>query len=117
MGVSNTANTLNFINSMKDFSIGIFIGLGIALVISVVIFCSYIGNIKAITSSPVEEMYHKQLVVTIDSILDARFGTDYCKEDIDTVNTNTFSTRFSGIFRLRTDIKSSICLFPLSVLV
>lgn len=99
-GVSNTADTLNFINSMKDFGIGILIGLGIALVITVVIFCFYLGSVKAITSSPVEEMYHRQLVVTLDSIFDARFGTDYCKEVIDTVNTNTFSTRFSGIFRL-----------------
>ena len=97
MGVSNTANTLNFINNMKDFCIGIVIGLGIALAISVVIFCSYLGNIKAITSSPVEEMYHRQLVVTIDSILDARFGSSCCKEDIDTVNTNTFNTRFDDV--------------------
>ena len=82
MGVSNTADTLNFINSMKDFGIGILIGLGIALVICVIIFCSYLGNIKAITSSPVEEMYHRQLVVTFDSILDARFGPGYCKEVI-----------------------------------
>ena len=49
------------------------------------------------SSSPVEEMYHKQLVTTIDSILDARFGTGYCKEGIDTINANTFSTRFGGI--------------------
>lgn len=42
-------------------------------------------------------MYHKQLVVTLDSILDARFDTSYCKEDTYTVNTNTFNTRFSGI--------------------
>ena len=36
-----------------------------------------------VTSSPVEEMYHRQLVVTLDSILDARFGADCCEEDID----------------------------------
>lgn len=96
MGVSNTAGTLNFINSMKDFGIGILIGLGIALVIYVIIFCSYLGNIKAITSSPVEEMYHRQLVVTLDSILDVKFGPGCCKEDIDTVNAYTFRTRFGG---------------------
>ena len=50
-----------------------------------------------VTSSPVEEMYHKQLVTTIDSILDARFSHGYCKENIDTINANTFSTRFSCI--------------------
>ena len=47
-----------------------------------------------VTSSPVEEMYHRQLVVTLDSILDARFGDGCCEEDGDTVNTNTFHTRF-----------------------
>ena len=49
-----------------------------------------------VTSSPVEEMYHRQLVVTLDSILDARFGAGCCEEDIDTVNANTFHTRFGG---------------------
>lgn len=38
------------------------------------------------TSSPVEEMYHRQLVVTLDSILDARFDGGCCKEDIDTIS-------------------------------
>lgn len=45
-------------------------------------------------STPVEEMYHRQLVVTLDSILDARFGDGCCEEDMDTVNANTFHTRF-----------------------
>lgn len=36
-----------------------------------------------VTSSPVEDMYHKQLVVTLDSILDSRFGTGCCEEVID----------------------------------
>ena len=48
------------------------------------------------TSSPVEEMYHRQLVVTLDSILDARFGAGCCEEDIDTISANTFHTRFGG---------------------
>ena len=82
---------------MKDFGIGILIGFGIALVIYVIIFCSYIGNIKAITSSPVEEMYHRQLVVTLDSILDARFGPSYCKEVIDSDSVSVHHTQFSNI--------------------
>lgn len=41
-------------------------------------------------------MYHRQLVVTLDSILDARFDAGCCKEDIDTVNANTFRTRFNS---------------------
>ena len=97
MGVSNTASTLNFINSMKDFGIGILIGLGIALVICVIIFCSYLGNIKAITSSPVEEMYHRQLVVILDSVLDARFSPGCCKEVIDSNNVSVPYTRFGDI--------------------
>ena len=97
MGVSNTADTLNFINSMKDFGIGILIGFGIALVICVIIFCSYIGNIKAITSTPVEEMYHKQLVITLDSIFDARFGPGCCKEVIDSDDVSVHHTQFSNI--------------------
>ena len=52
--------------------------------------------LRFITSSPVEEMYHRQLVVTLDSILDARFGPGCCEEDIDTVNANTFRTHFGG---------------------
>lgn len=97
MGVSNTADTLNFINSMKDFGIGILIGLCIALVITVVIFCSYLGSVKAITSSPVEEMYHRQLVTTLDSILDARFGPGCYKEVIDSNNVSVSHTRFGDI--------------------
>ena len=48
-----------------------------------------------VTSTPVEEMYHRQLVVTLDSILDARFGAGCCEQDIDTVSANTFHTRFN----------------------
>ena len=54
------------------------------------------STVRFITSSPIEEMYHRQLVVTLDSILDARFGPGCCEEDIDTVNANTFHTRFGG---------------------
>lgn len=97
MGVSNTAGTLNFINSMKNFCIGIVIGLGIALVIYVFMFCFYLGSVKAITSSPVEEMYHRQLVVTLDSILDVRFGPSGCKEAIDSDSVSIPHTRFGDI--------------------
>lgn len=89
VGVSNTAGTLYYFIVMKN---------------NVFIYCIIVVATILITkrvieesSSPVEEMYHKQLVTTIDSILDARFGPDYCKENIDTINANTFSTCFSGI--------------------
>ena len=52
--------------------------------------------LRFITSSPVEEMYHRQLVVTLDSILDARFCASCCEQDIDTVSANTFNSCFSG---------------------
>lgn len=52
------------------------------------------------SSSPVEDMYHRQLVVTLDSILDARFGHGCCEENIYSINANTFSTRFSDIISL-----------------
>lgn len=35
------------------------------------------------SSSPVEEMYHRQLVNTLDSILDARFDPGCCEEVVD----------------------------------
>ena len=79
---------------MKDFCIGIFIGFGIFLVISVCIFCSYIGSMKAISNSNIEEMYHKQLVITLDSILDARFGPDCCKEVIDSDSVTIIKSQF-----------------------
>ena len=50
-----------------------------------------------VISSPVEEMYHRQLVVTLDSILDARFGAGCCEQNIDTVDANTFHTKFSDM--------------------
>ena len=64
------------------------------IVIGIVIYTNVQSNKN--TSTPVEEMYHRQLVVTLDSILDARFGTGCCEEDIDTVNADTFRTRFGG---------------------
>lgn len=70
------------------------------ILILIAVICAHIfikSTVRiAVTSSPVEEMYHRQLIVTLDSILNARFGAGCCEEDIDTVNTNTFNTRFGG---------------------
>ena len=50
------------------------------------------------SSSPVEEMYHRQLVITLDSILDARFGPGCYKEVIDSNdNVSVPHTRFGDI--------------------
>ena len=47
------------------------------------------------SSAPVEEMYHRQLVITIDSILDARFDPGCCEEVIDSNDVTITKTRFS----------------------
>lgn len=49
------------------------------------------------SSSPVEEMYHRQLVVTLDSILDARFGPGCCEEVIDSNDVNVSHDKFGHI--------------------
>ena len=101
MGVSNTAGTLNFINNMSKFNkeeIG-----GIIFVSLAVLFAMGLGILgydifyKDNISSPVEEMYHRQLVVTLDSIFDARFGHDCCKEVIDSDSVSVLHTQFGDI--------------------
>ena len=46
-------------------------------------------------SAPVEEMYHRQLVTTIDSILNARFDPGCCEEVVDSDDVTITQTRFS----------------------
>ena len=66
------------------------------IVIGIVIYTNVQSNKN--TSTPVEEMYHRQLVITLDSILDARFGPCCCKEVIDSNdNVSVSHTRFSDI--------------------
>ena len=50
-----------------------------------------------VISSPVEEMYHRQLVVTLDSILDARFGAGCCEEVIDSNDVSIPHDRFGSV--------------------
>lgn len=47
------------------------------------------------SSAPVEEMYHRQLVTTLDSILDARFDPGCCEEVIDSNDVTITKTEFS----------------------
>ena len=102
MGVSNTADTLNFINDMSKFDkeeIGgmIFVSLAVLFAMGLGIL-GYNIFYKDNISSPVEEMYHRQLVITLDSILDARFGPGYYKEVIDSNdNVSVPHTRFGDI--------------------
>ena len=101
MGVSNTADTLNFINDMNKFDkeeIGcmIFVSLVVLFAMCLGILgynIFYNDNI----SSPVEELYHRQLIITLDSILDARFGPSCCKEVIDSYNVSVHHTQFGDI--------------------
>ena len=66
------------------------------IVIGIVIYTNVQSNKN--TSTPVEEMYHRQLVVTLDSILDARFGPGCYKEVIDSNdNVSVPHTRFGDI--------------------
>ena len=86
MGVSNTADTLYYFIVMKN---------------NVFTYCIIVAATILITklvieesSSPVEEMYHRQLVTTIDSILDARFSNGCCEEVVDSDNISVLPTLF-----------------------
>ena len=104
MGVSNTAGTLDFINNMDNHiekekaiivSITIIV-IGIIIAGFITLFIS-INNDTCSTSSPVEEMYHKQLVVTLDSILDARLDAGCCEEVIDSDDISVTHNRFGRV--------------------
>ena len=108
-GVSNTAGTHYYFNIMEYpvlnlKVVGDYLAKYISRKLTIIIFI-FIINVILTTilvykeySSLVEEMYHRQLVTAIDSILDARFDDGCCEEDIDTVNANTFNSRFGGNF-------------------
>ena len=65
------------------------------IVIGIVIYTNVQSNKN--TSTPVEKMYHRQLVITLDSILDARFGPGCCKEVIDSDDVSVHHTQFGDI--------------------
>ena len=65
------------------------------IVIGIVIYTNVQSNKN--TSTPVEEMYHRQLVITLDSILDARFGPGCCEKVIDSDDVSVHHTQFSDI--------------------
>ena len=97
LGVSNTAGTLNFTNNMNTNKYILWCSCWITILIGIVSILIVKHIEYQVTSSPVEEMYHRQLVVTLDSILDARFGDGCCEEDSDTVNANTVRNRFGKL--------------------
>lgn len=79
------------IKQIKQFGLMMFVYFIILIGIVIYTNIHYRNN-----STPVEEMYHRQLVITLDSILDARFNPGCYEEDIDSVNANTFNNRFNG---------------------
>ena len=89
MGVSNTAGTLYYFYIMRNKTFTYCIIVAITILITKFVIEE--------SSSPVEEIYHRQLVVTLDSILDARFGPGYCKEVVDSDNVSVLHTRFGDI--------------------
>ena len=98
MGVSNTADTLNFINDMNKFDkeeiVGmIFVSLAVLFAIGLGIL-RYNIFYKDNISSPVEEMYHRQLVITLDSTLDSRFGSSCCEKVINNDSVSVPQTLF-----------------------
>ena len=97
MGVSNTADTLNFTNNMNPNKYILWCSCWITILIGIVSILIVEHVEHQVTSSPVEEMYHRQLVVTLDSILNAKFGPGCCKEVIDSNNVSVLHTRFGDI--------------------
>lgn len=85
MGVSNTAGTLNYFIDMdkyfKNIANYVCLALFAFLSITVIAIVARLLTTNINISSPVEEMYHRQLVTTLDSILDARFGAGCCDND------------------------------------
>ena len=87
MGVSNTAGTLYYFIVMRN---NIFT---YCIIVSATILITNFVMEKS--STPVEEIYHRQLVTTIDSILDARFDPGCCEEAIDSNDVTITQTEFN----------------------
>lgn len=97
MGVSNTAGTLNFIINMNTNKYILWCSCWITILIGIVSILIVEHIEYQVTSSPVEEMYNRQLVNTIDSILDARLNSDYYEEVIDSDDVSVTHNRFGRI--------------------
>ena len=69
------------------------------ILIFIAVICAHIfikSTVRiAVTSTPVEEMYHRQLVVTLDSILDARHNEEVIDSDDVSIPSSMFSSRNS----------------------
>ena len=81
--------------SKKEVTSATFIA--IVIFIGIVLLGYNIISDTSTVTSPVEEMYHKQLVVTLDSILDARFGAGCCEEVIDSDDVSVTNDEFGRV--------------------
>ena len=97
MGVSNTAGTLNFINDMNTNKYIAWCSACIIVCVGIMTIILDVDIRRNNTSTSVEEMYHRQLVITLDSILDARLRHGCCKAVIDSDNVSVYHTRFGYI--------------------
>lgn len=96
MGVSNTADTLNFINNMNTNKYIVWCSAWIVIYIGILTIILDIDICKNNTSSPVEGMYHRQLVATLDSIFNARFSSNCYEEVIDSDDVSVPQQFFSS---------------------
>lgn len=79
---NNFVAKMNKIYKILDLIGGLALGLVILFIpIAILYYCAKEIVIHGVTSSPVEEMYHRQLVTTIDSILDARLTIEITDSD------------------------------------
>lgn len=97
MGVSNTAGTLNFTNEMDINKYIAWCSVCIVICIGIMTIILDVDIRKNNTSSPVEEMYHKQLVITLDSVLNAKFDVGCYEEVIDSDDVSVPHDRFGRI--------------------
>ena len=72
------AGTLYFIISMNKTAIIYWGSLFVCGILISLFWIKVAKDSNSTISAPVEEMYHRQLVTTLDSILDARFGPGCC---------------------------------------
>ena len=88
MGVSNTADTLNFINYMNLNKYILWCSACIVICVGIMTIILDVDIHRNNTSTPVEEMYHRQLVITLDSVLDVHLNAATLKElkDKDSAN-------------------------------
>ena len=83
--------------SKEEVAGATFIAIVIIFFIGIILLGYSIISDTSTVTSPVEEMYHRQLVITLDSILDARFGSGCCEEVIDSDDVSVTHDEFGRV--------------------